>query len=78
MDELSPLEQRQYDEVIEDLRLQPPALLIVETSVRKQAFGDSDFRFLRYFLRDPRFARLFRDYEFITQVGAHRVYERRR
>ena len=73
----SELEKRQYDEVIEDLEAQPPVLIIIDSSSNKQAIGPSTFRFLTYFQRDPRFARFFRDYRPLTNVGPYRVFARR-
>jgi len=77
MARLSELEKRQYDEVIEDLEAQPPVLIIIDSSSNKQAIGPSTFRFLTYFKRDPRFARFFRDYRPLTNVGPYRVFARR-
>jgi hypothetical protein len=76
MDELSEMEQWQFDSVIEDLEARPPELIIVDAGAYKQTFGVTDFRFLRYFIRDPRFARIFENYRMLTRSGVFRVYER--
>jgi hypothetical protein len=77
MDRLTELEQLQFDSVVEDLQQQPPALLIIETGTTKQTFGETDFRWLTYFRRDPRFERIFQRYRPITQIGKFHVYQRR-
>ena len=49
----------------------------MDRSPDKQAFRHSDFDFLSYFLRDPRFARIFKAYDDLGSVGPYRVYKRR-
>ncbi|MED5262339.1 MAG: hypothetical protein VX574_08090 [Myxococcota bacterium] len=74
--EMGELEKSLLDAVVEDLENDPPALLFVDRSPDKQAFRHSDFDFLSYFLRDPRFARIFKAYEDLGSVGPYRVYKR--
>ncbi len=77
LDRLTELEQLQFDAVVEDLQREPPVLLIVDTGTTKQTFGKTDFQFLPYFRRDPRFERIFREYRPIGQIGKFHVYQRR-
>jgi hypothetical protein len=76
-DEMTELERFQIDAVIEDLEAAPPRLLIVDNHPHKQAWGQSDFQFLAYFRRDPRFARLFLQYRPVGPVGPFQIYERK-
>ena len=76
--DMTPTERFLGDAVIEDLEKRPPQLLIVDRSPEKQAFRRSDFDYLRYFLRDPRFATFFQGYEELVDVGPFRVYRLKR
>jgi len=76
-DEMSELERFQMDAVIEDLEAAPPTLLIVDNHPHKQAWGPSDFQFLAYFRRDPRFAALLRQYRPVERIGTFQIYERK-
>ena len=75
--DMTPTERFLGDAVIEDVEKRPPQLLIVDRSPDKQAFRRSDFDYLRYFLRDPRFAKFFQGYEELVDVGPFRVYRRK-
>ena len=70
------LERIGLDAVIEDLDTYRPELLIVDVGPNKQAFGKSEFQFLQYFRRDPRFEAIFRSYRHLADVGRYRVFER--
>jgi len=74
--EMGALERGLFDAVVEDLQADPPALIFVDQSPDKQAFRRSEFDFLRYFRRDPRFARFFADYTPLTRVGPYAIYRR--
>lgn len=75
-EEMSDLERGLVDAVVEDLATQPPALLLVDRSPDKQVFRRSEFDYLAYFLRDPRFARFFQNYRELGVVGPYQVYTR--
>ena len=75
--DMTPTERYLGDAVVEDLEKNPPTLLIVDRSPEKQAFRRTDFDFLRYFLRDPRFAVFFAEYDEMVDVGPFRVYRRK-
>jgi hypothetical protein len=76
-EDMSELELKLIDAVVEDLRAAPPALLIVDQSPTKQGFGVSAFDFLGYFRRDPRFVAIFREYSELGRVGYYRVFRRK-
>ncbi|MFP8873070.1 MAG: hypothetical protein VCB42_00750, partial [Myxococcota bacterium] len=75
--DMTPTELYLGDAVVEDLAKNPPTLLIVDRSPEKQAFRRTDFDYLRYFLRDPRFAAFFADYDEMVDIGPFRVYRRK-
>jgi hypothetical protein len=75
-EEMGELERFALDAVVEDLESNRPQLLIIDANSYKQAFGQTEFRFLDYFLRDPRFEAIFRNYHHVADVGAYRVFER--
>jgi hypothetical protein len=77
MSRLGDLERMHYDAVVEDLQRTPPELLIVDSGRWKQTFGETDFDFLTYFRRDPRFEQIFREYRPFAQIGKFQVYRRR-
>lgn len=74
--QMGPIERYAFEALIEDFATQRPALLIVDDGVSKFAFGRTGFRYLEYFLRDPRFARAFRDYRYVTTIEVFQIYER--
>jgi hypothetical protein len=71
---MSELEKRQVDEVIEDLIAFRPVVVVVDDRTDKQAFGKTQFDFLTYFLRDPRFAQAWRAYEYRGNVEKFAVF----
>jgi len=76
-DEMGEIEQFLFRSVIADLRTpSPPALLIVDSSRRKQGFGTTAFDFLDYFTSDPGFRQLLAQYEILTTVGPYVIYKR--
>jgi hypothetical protein len=68
-------ERRFFNTVVEDLIRTPPSLLIVDTSAFKQAFGFTDFDYLKYFSQDRRFRELMHTYRLVTRIGYYDVYE---
>ena len=73
---MSALERFALDALVEDMASARPALLIVDMGRSKFAFGRSAFNFLEYFQRDPRFARMLREYRYLAEIGVFWVYER--
>ncbi|MEO5951355.1 MAG: hypothetical protein ABIQ44_02705 [Chloroflexia bacterium] len=65
------------ESLIEDTRLHPPQLIIVEVAAEKQGFRSGDFDYLDYFLHDDQFAQFFSGYEAFAEVPNYRVYRRR-
>jgi hypothetical protein len=76
LEAMGPIERYALDAVVEDMESLPPELIIVDRSRDKQGFGTGSFDFLRYFLRDPRFAALFEHYSKLKDIGGFRVYKR--
>jgi hypothetical protein len=74
---LDEIEQFTRDAVVADLTRQPPDLVIVDNRAKKSYFGDLDFDYLEFFLEDPRFARIWAGYAWITDEGDYRLYRRR-
>ena len=74
---LDEIERFTRDAVAADLTRQPPDLVIVDNRASKSYFGDLDFDYLDYFLEDPRFARIWDDFEWIGDEGDYRLYRRR-
>ena len=63
--------------VISDIVQEPPVLLIVDCSPTKQGFGQTKFDYLDYFLLDSRFAKIWKNYNFISNVEHYRVFKLR-
>ena len=76
-EQMSGLERFALDALVEDMASAMPVLLIVDMGRSKFAFGRTAFNYLEYFHRDPRFARMLREYRFLGDIGVFRVYERR-
>lgn len=80
--EMSEFETFTIDSVVEDIRKHRPVLIIDDRRPNKQGFGPSGFdettfEFLAFFLRDPRFATEFANYQFLVDVGPLRFYKRK-
>ena len=69
-------ERRLLDEVVGDLLAARPALLLVDESGHKPAFGGRPFDYLAYYSADPKFVEFMRDYKSIDRVDSFRVYRR--
>ena len=63
--------------MVADLTRQPPDLVIVDNRAKKSYFGTMPFDYLEFFLEDPRFARIWDDFEGIGDEGDYRLYRRR-
>ena len=74
---LDEIEQFTRDAVVADLTRQPPDLVIVDNRAKKSYFGTMTFDYLEFFLEDPRFARIWDDFEWIGDEGDYRLYRRR-
>ncbi len=69
------LERYAHDALLADMAAAMPVLLIVDMGRTKFAFGRTVFDYLEYFHRDPRFARMFREYRFLADIGVFRVFQ---
>ncbi len=74
---LDEIERFTRNAVVADLTRQPPDLVIVDNRASKSYFGSLDFDYLDYFLEDPRFARIWDDFEWIGDEGDYGLYRRR-
>jgi len=76
--EAMPASERYLNEaVLADLQRYRPRLLIVLRNARDDPRnGYRRFDYIRYFERDPRFARIFNQYQELDTVGNYVVYER--
>lgn len=66
--QMSGIEQFQFQGIISDMAANPPALLIVDVSPNKQGFGQTQFDYIDYFSQDERFTKLFSEYDLLTKV----------
>jgi len=73
MDEI---ERYMLDSVIEDLEKRPPDLVFVERTEFASRLTRTPFDYLEYFLREPRFRKIWSHYRPLTAVGRHQVYLR--
>jgi hypothetical protein len=74
-DQMSPLERWFVDAVVEDVeRTAPPLILALRPGPDRPPYGPRRLDFIEYFLRDPRFAQLFRRYTFDRQVGQYWIF----
>jgi hypothetical protein len=64
-----------FDEVVDELTRQPPALLIVDVTRLKQGFGLTYFDFLVYYRQSPAFGALLRHYRMIDWKKNFQVFE---
>ena len=69
------LERRLFNEVIDDLCRTPPALLIVETPMRRRPHGSSRLDFLAYYSQSARFSRLFAHYAESARVRNFTIFK---
>ncbi|MGH6918386.1 MAG: hypothetical protein ACREJ0_11870 [Geminicoccaceae bacterium] len=63
--------------VIADLSMSLPELIFVDARPEKRWCGDMDLDFIAHFSSDPRFSRLWSEYELIGDVEGFEVYVRR-
>ncbi len=77
LDDMPEVEKWFFEGMIEDLRKTRPALVIVHRQEKIGVFGGRSFDYVEYFLRDPRFAEFWRNYEPFATVGEYQVYKRR-
>jgi hypothetical protein len=75
--EMNVYERYLVDSLSQDMDLHPPQLIIVETGDRKEGFRNGEFDYLDYFLRDPRFAQFFSQYEKFAVITRYTLYRRR-
>jgi hypothetical protein len=72
---MAPLERWFVDAVVEDLeRASPTMILALRPGPDRPPYGLRRLDFIEYFLRDRRFARLFRRYTFERQVGQYWIF----
>jgi len=76
IDAMSALERYALDALMADMAANRPELIVVDAGKWKFAFGRTDFDHLAYFLRDPRFAAMFSEYEFLANVAVFQVFRR--
>jgi len=76
-EEMDVYERYLVDSLNQDVSLHPPQLIIVETGDQKEGFRNGDFDYLDYFLRDPRFAQFFSQYEKFAVITRYTLYRRR-
>jgi hypothetical protein len=62
---LKSLEQYQYQSVMDDLRKNLPTLIMVETTLHKPHFAETEFDFLAYFLKMPEFQSFWQHYQLV-------------
>ncbi len=75
--EMSPSERYLNQAVLGDLKTHQPRLLIVFKPARDLPVnGLRRIDYLAYFGRDPRFEEIFREYEFVADLGDYLVYQR--
>ena len=74
--EMGALERFAHDALVADMAAAKPVLVIVDKGRSKFGFGRTAFDYLEYFHRDPHFARMFREYRFLADVGVFRVFQR--
>ena len=75
--EVDRLERYVTDAVVEDMTRRPPAVVLVDVRPDKQYTGGRPLDYLAFFGRDPRFQRLWRDYERVAAWPQFHVYLRR-
>jgi hypothetical protein len=74
---MSPLETYLDDAVVEDLGRERPRLIVaLRPAPDRPEWKLRRLNFIAYFLRDPRFARLFSRYRFVGEVGEYWLFER--
>jgi hypothetical protein len=72
---MTPLEQWFVDAVVEDAeRTTPTMILALRPGPDRPPYGLRRLDFIEYFLRDKRFAQLFRRYTFERQVGQYWIF----
>ncbi len=70
------LERYLNDAVVEDLARGPRMLLVLRPAPDQRKWGLRRLDFIAYFMRDPRFARLFSRYRFVQEIGEYWTFER--
>lgn len=75
--EVDRLERYVTDAVVEDMTRRPPAVVLVDVRPDKHYTGGRPLDYLAFFGRDPRFQRLWRDYERVEAWPQFHVYLRR-
>jgi hypothetical protein len=73
--EMDGLERWFVDAVISDMVRSQPVLVICDCSQKKQGFGKTTFDYIEYFLKDQRFAEMWRNYSLLTSVDDYRVFK---
>jgi hypothetical protein len=58
---------------VEDLEGRRPSLVVVDDIPPTPAMAGFDF--LKYFLEDPKFARLFTNYQFLARTRRYRIFQ---
>jgi len=76
LDALPPDEAFFFREVVAGFVDEKPDILVVDQYAAVHDCSGKPFEYLPYFMRDPRFARAFRDYRPLTKVGQYAFYER--
>ncbi len=70
------LERYLNDAVVEDLARRPRMLLVLRPAPDQREWGLRRLDFIAYFMRDPRFARLFSRYKFVEEIGEYWTFDR--
>jgi arylsulfatase A-like enzyme len=74
---MAEIERYMIDSVIEDLERRPPDLIFVDRKEFSSRLTRTPFDYLEYFLRDPRFRKIWSHYRHLNAVGRHQVYLRK-
>jgi hypothetical protein len=74
--DMGDLERYLNDAVVEDLARGPRLLLVLRPAPDQRKWGLRRLDFIAYFIRDPRFARLFMRYRFVQEIGEYWTFER--
>ncbi len=65
------------ESVVEDLTRNRPDLIILDDREQKSYFGGLSFDYIEYFSSDPRFRRIWAEYDRVDRFGAFLVFKRR-
>ena len=76
LDAMPPLERRYFNEIVDDLCRNPPALLVIEPPIPNAPVVRRSLDLIRYYRQDPRFDRLFSAYGPPRTIGLYAAYVR--